>query len=82
MRNPTSLFLPPLADRSILALTRLQMVAEQRDGFFSDDDVLDAICEFTTEPVGINDPEPAEWGDYRCLSDAVWMAIEAANRES
>lgn len=72
------MFTPPLADRTLLALTRLGMVADKRDGFFSDDDVLDAICEFTTEPVGADDPVPAEWGDYRCLSDAVWMALESA----
>ena len=76
----TELFLPPLADRAILALTRLGMVADVRDGFFSDDDVLDAICEFTTETLWIedNDVMPAEWGDYRCLSDAVWLALESA----
>jgi hypothetical protein len=81
MRSPNELFTPPLADRAMLALTRLEMVYEQRDGFFSDDDVLDAICEFTTEDLTVDAP-PAEWGDYRCLSDAVWMAIEVADSES
>ena len=80
MRNPVCFL--PLADRAILALTRLEITYEQRDGFFSDDDVLDAICEFTTEAVGVDDPVPAEWGDYRCLSDAVWMAVEYVNRDS
>jgi hypothetical protein len=75
----TELFTAPLADRTLLALTRLGMVADKRDGFFSDDDVLDAICEFTTEAAIFSPDEmPAEWGDYRCLSDAVWMALESA----
>lgn len=75
----SDVFVPSLADRSLLALTRLGMVADKRDGFFSDDDILDAICEFTTElAIFTPDEMPAEWGDYRCLSDAVWMALESA----
>lgn len=81
MPEPTDdLLFAPLRDRALLALTRLEMISEKRDGYFSDDDVLDAICEFTTEDLTVDEP-PAEWGDYQCLSDAVWMVVEAASTE-
>lgn len=78
MPEPTDL---TLKDRMILALTWLQMRAEQRDGFFSDDDVLDAICQFTTEDLNTDEP-PVEWGDYECLSQAVWLTLETAANDS
>ena len=75
----SELFVPPLADRAMLVLTKIEMVAESKDGFFSDDDVLDSVELFTTEPWWTTDDmEAAEWGDYRCLSDAIWLALETA----
>ena len=63
-------------DRFLLALTNLEMRFERRNGFLSDDDVLDAATAWT-----LTDFDAEDWTDYETLRDMLFLSLEPADDE-
>lgn len=60
-----------LDDRFLLTITYLEMLAEERDGYFSDDDILDAAEKFTMDEHGRTaDRDGLVESVYRWLEDS------------
>lgn len=72
-------FALPFPERAVLALEALRARAEQRDGFVSDDDVLDTAQRWSIarleDPEDVADPNGG-WRDFELLADALFAALE------
>lgn len=60
-----------VTDRRLFALEALRMRAEQRDGFVSDDDVLDAATAWTVDDFEVG----SAWPDYDLLVDFLFEQV-------
>jgi hypothetical protein len=76
----------PFHDRVILAYEECRLVFERRDGFLSDDSVLDVAEAWTTDDLhhGFESDDPADWpsvDDYERLRDSLFelLTVEAGD---
>jgi hypothetical protein len=60
-----------LPDRMLFAMEALRMRAEQRDGFVSDDDVLDAATAWSVDVLTAG----SAWPDYDLLVDFLFEQV-------
>ncbi len=70
-----------LIDRAMLTITSLQILAEEQDGYFSDDDILDAAERFA---IGNYDEDGCllNTADRDFLIDAVYDWLETSEEVS
>lgn len=68
----------PFTDRFRLAFTDLGMIADERNGFVSDDDILDTAERWTTDSRQYEQDGSygfPDGGDFERLLDIIWTSM-------